>query len=270
MGAIELAEDLNEYHVRNFRQGDEIVLVDLFNRVYKDFAGFVPRTPEYWVWCCLSRPDVNEESVVIANNGEKTVGYAVVGKSGNVWELCYDPDYNGKMIVSKLLNWILDHLESIESDSVVLNAPVKDKVVREVCQELDFAETPPEFMFVSVFDLPSLICEILRNKKEMLNTEGIFWFRLKGCPSWYNDNFCIQIQKNEVSVREKIIDKPELVVDADMPTLVSCILGNENILKAIITSKVHLSPFWKIRKFLKLFSLLRIKSPWFTPKADGG
>jgi len=246
------------------------LIAHLFNRIYKDFAGFVPRTPEYWVWCCLNRPDVNEESVVIVNNGEKIVGYAVVGKSGNVWELCYDPMYNGKTIVSKLLNWALDYLRKVGSDSVVLDAPVKDNVVREICQELDFVETTPAPMFVSVMDFPNLICEILRSRKEMLDINGVFRFRLKDCPSWCKDSFCIHVGENEASVKEEVVDNPEIVIDADMSTLFSCILGTENLFKAIITSKVHLHPFWKIRKFLKLFSLLRIKHPWFKPRADFG
>lgn len=265
-----MAENSNEYRVRTFRQGDEIVLVHLFNRVYEDFAGFVPRTPEYWVWCCLSRPDVNEESIVIVNKEEKIVGYAVVGKSGNIWELCYDPMYDGEVVVSKLLNWALDYLRNVGSDFVMLNAPVKDEVVRKVCQELDFAETPPSFMFVSVLDFSRLICEILRSRKEMLDICGVFWFRLKNCPSWGNDSFCIQVRKDDVSVMEEVVNNPEMVIDADMSTLISCIFGTENIWNALVTSKVRFRPFWKIRKFLKLFSLLQVKSPWFMPRADGG
>ena len=260
--------DLKEYRIRTFMQGDEIELVHLFNRIYEDFAGFVPRTPEYWVWCCLSRPDVNEESVVIVNKEEEIVGYAVVGKSGNVWELCYDPMYNGKIIVSNLLNWALNYLEKVGSDSVILDAPVKDDVVREVCQELDFAETMPFPMFMSVLDFPKFICEILRSRKEMLDIDGVFWFRLNGCPRWSNDNFRIQIRENEVSVVEGMVESPEIVIDADMSLLISCILGIENILKAVITSKVHFRPFRKVRKFLKLFSLLQIKYPWCRPRAD--
>ena len=103
----------------------------------------------------------------------------------------------------------------------------------------------------------------------MLDINGVFWFRLKGCPSWCNDSFGIQVEKNEFSVMDEVVGSPEIVVDADMSTLVSCILGTGSILKAIMTSKVRLRPFWKFRKFLRLFSFLRVKSPWFIPRADG-
>ena len=262
--------DINEYSTRTFVLGDEIALAHLFNTANEDLAGFVPRTPKYWNWCCLSRPDVDEKSIVIVNKGEKIVGYAVVGKSGNIWELCYDSLYDGKIIVSKLLTWTLDYARSVGTDSMVLNAFVKDRVVREVCQELDFAETPPELVFFSVLDFPSLICEILRSRKMMLNIDGVFWFKLKGCPPWCNDSFGLNLGKNDVSVLKETVDNPEVIVEADMSILVAYIFGTESILKAIVASKVHFRPFWKILKLLKFFSLLRINSPWFVPRADIG
>jgi len=267
---MQLAEKLNEYYIRTFRQRDEVELAQLFNRIYVNFAGFVPRTPQYWVWCCLMRPDVNKESVVIVNKEKDIVGYAVVGESGNIWELCYDPQYNGKIIVSKLLNWAIKYLEKVRSDYIVLDAPIKDDVVREVCQELNLTETTPSSMFVSILDFPKLICAILVNKKEMLDIDGLFWFRLKGCPSWCNNSFGINIRAKKVSVIEKIVDRPEILIDTDIFTLTSYIFGTENILKVIITSKMRFHPFWKIRKFLNLFSLLRIKHSWFRPRADLG
>jgi len=123
-------------------------------------------------------------------------------------------------------------------------------------------------MFVSVFDFPNLIYEILRSRKEMLDIDGVFWFRLKGCPRWSNDSFRIQIRESEVSVVKETDESPEIVIAADMSALISCILGTENILKAVITSKVHFRPFRKIRKFVKLFSLLQIRYPWFRHRAD--
>lgn len=124
-------------------------------------------------------------------------------------------------------------------------------------------------MFVSVLDLPELISEILRSRK-ILGLDGAFLFRLKGCPSWYNDSLCISVKGNKASVMERLIEAPDIVVEADMPTLVSCIFGTANVSRAIISSKIRVRPFWKIRMILKLFSLLQIRSPWFIPRADYG
>ena len=79
-----------EYTIRTYLPGDETALVLLFNNQNATLAGFVPRTVEYWRWCCLKRPDVDEEGIIIAKKGDKIVGYCVIGWSGNVWELCHD------------------------------------------------------------------------------------------------------------------------------------------------------------------------------------
>jgi hypothetical protein len=265
-----MSKDSEDYYVRTFKKGDEVPLVHLFNKNYEDLVGFVPRTPTYWIWCCLNRPDVTEESVAIVNKAKKIVGYAVVGKSGDIWELCYDPIYDGKIIVSKLLNWSVGYLEKAGSDSVVLNAPNRDKVVREVCRDLGFTETPPEFLYVSVLDFPSYVYEILQSRKKNLKIKGSFMFRLAGCPPGCASNFSIEIKKKEISVNVESVDNPEITVDADMSNLISCILGTKGVLRAIVTSKVHVHPVWKIPKFLTLISTLQIKSQWFVPRADYG
>jgi hypothetical protein len=267
---MQLTRNIEEYSARTFVRGDEVALTNLFNIANRNFAGFVPRTPEYWVWCCLNRPDVNEKSVVIVNKGNKVVGYAVVGKSGNVWELCYDSLYDGKTIVSKLLSWTLDYARSAGSDSVTLNAFEKDDVMRIACRELGFAEAPPELVYFSVLDLPSLICEIFRARDVKPKIDGTFWFKLNNCPPWCDDNFGVKLENNEASSFEEAEDSPEVVVEADMTTLVACIFGTESILRAILASKVRFRPFWKALKFLKFFSVLRISSPWVLPRADIG
>jgi hypothetical protein len=93
---------------------------------------------------------------------------------------------------------------------------------------------------------------------------------LAGCPPGCASNFSIQIRKKEISVNVESVDNPEIMVDTDMSSLTSCILGTKGVLRAIITSKVHVHPVWKIPKFLKLFSALQIKSQWFMPRADYG
>lgn len=265
-----MIRNIEEYSARTFVRGDEIALTNLFNAANRNFAGYVPRTPEYWVWCCLNRPDVNEKSVVIVNKGNKVVGYAVVGKSGDIWELCYDSLYDGKAIVSMLLSWALDYARSVGSDSVTLNAFEKDDVIRTICRKLGFAETPPELVYFSVLDLPSLICEIFRTRDMKPNIDGTFWFKLNNCPSWCDDSFGVKLKKDEASLFEEVADCPEVVIEADMTTLVACIFGTESILRAILASKVRFRPFWKALKFMKFFSVLRIRSPWVLPRADIG
>jgi len=69
---------------------------------------------------------------------------------------------------------------------------------------------------------------------------------------------------------EGATDEPGAVVEADGPTIVSCLLGTRGLWKAFLCLQLRVKPFWKSFKILKLFSLLKIKDPWFSPRADFG
>ncbi len=257
-------------YARTFLPGDESSIVSLFNSQNEKLAGFVPRTVDYWRWCCLNRPDVDEKGILIIINGKEIIGYVVVGKSGNVWELCYDQQRDGKAIIARLLNWALDYAKSLGSDSVVLNAYVGDQVVRKVCQELDFAEAPSEPMFLSVLDLPELVCSILRSKKVSSDLDEIFWFNLKNCPPWCINSFGVKLGENGVVVIKELASFSKTTIDTEMSTLVALMFGNENVERAILASKVRFHPFWKIISVEKFLHRLQINTPWFLPRADIG
>lgn len=259
------------YVARTYREGDETELVQLFNRVYEGFAGFVPRTLEYWRWCCLNRPDVEDEGIVIVNDGKKIIGYGVVGKTGNIWELCYDSAYKGEEIVSTILEWAVNYLESTGGDSIILNASLDDHLLRDMCLRFGFAETNPPFMFLSVLDFPEFIREVLSWKREKLREyDEELLIKVRNSPLWYGGNITVKIRNGDISVEGGTNGDPGVVVEADVPTIVSCILGTRGLLKAFLGLKLRIRPFWKSLKILKLFSLLRIKDPWFSPGADFG
>jgi hypothetical protein len=266
-----LSNRVHKYVVRTYREGDETELVQLFNRVYEDFAGFVPRTPEYWRWCCLSRPDVETEGIVVINDGRKIIGYGVVGKSGNIWELCYDSTYNGEEIVSMILERAVNYVENAGGDSVALNAPMKDSLLRGVCLKLGFTETSPSRMFISILDFPRFIQEVVNSKMEKLKGYNEdFLIRLRGSSSWSSGNITIRIRNGNVSVKEGTEEAARVLIESDIQTITSCILGTKGLLKTFLGSKFKVRPYWKYLKILKFFSLIRISDPWFSPRSDFG
>jgi hypothetical protein len=106
---------------RKYEEGDETALASLFNKVYHGYAGFVPRTPEYWRWSCLDRPDVEKEGIMVVVNRGRIVAYAVVGKSGNIWESCFDDAHDKKALLSLVLERAIEYLTRVGSDLITLN-----------------------------------------------------------------------------------------------------------------------------------------------------
>ena len=263
-----LLESSIDYITESFVSSDEAEIVNLFNTEYTKLAGFVPRTVEYWRWCCLNRPDVDEKGIVVVKKMGTIVGYIVVGKSGNIWELCYNSKYNGKAIVSSLLTWALGYAKTANCDSLVLNAYVDDKVVREVCDELDFAQSPSEPLFLSVLDLPELICAVLRDRNLSSRKNEVFWFNLSNCPTWCVSSFGIKLCDKEVYILTEDHESSKTTITTDMPTFVALMFGKENALKALLSRKVRADGFLGAFRVLKFFGLLKVNSPWFIPRAD--
>jgi hypothetical protein len=266
-----LTNQTGQYASRTYEKGDEKELVQLFNRVYGDFAGFVPRTPEFWLWCCLNRPDVEPEGILIVDYGKKIIGYGVVGKTGNVWELCYDPEYDGETIVSTILEWTINYLQDTDVYSIYLNVPANDRLFRETCLKSGFAENCPPYMFLSVLDFPQFVYAIFNsNRLKLKKCSEQFVIKLRNTPSWSEGNITVKIRNGPVSVEEGLSKESGIVIDTDISTFVSCILGTRGLLKAFLTKKLRVKPFWRTFKIMKLLRLLRLKDPWYCSRADHG
>jgi len=267
---MKLAGSLDDYTVRTYRPGDETALVRLFNDENAAVVGFVPRTIEYWRWCCLERPDVDEEGIMIVERADQIVGYSVIGKSGNVWELCHDSRYDAEIIISNLLDRTLDYSGSVGSNSVVLNVSTEDSSLRRVCQELGFAESPPEPTFISILDLPRLVQVILQSQNFRSEMNGVFWFCLRDCPPWCTASFGVKLENKRVTILSGAPPISRIEIETEMSTLVALMFGTKSVLMAMASSKVHFHPFLRIARVQRLLSLLQIRAPWFVPRADMG
>ena len=261
-----------DYKVRSFEDGDEVEFVRLFNRMYADYGGFALRTPEYWRWCCLERPDVEREGLfVVVDGDESVVGYAVVGGSGNVWELCYDSERDGEGIVSLLLDKAVCYLERVGATSVTFNVLKEDQVLNRVRGKFGFAVLPPPQMFLSVLNFRKFFSVLLNSKKEELMTEfdEAVVVKLTDAPFWVDATFFIQINQDGVTVGSKS-ESPTVQVETDVITLSSLLFGKSSPFQSLIRLKLRVSPFWKIPTLLRLLSSLQVRAAWFFPLSDYG
>lgn len=263
-----------EYKIRTYREGDGISLAKLFNRVYKKYAGFVPRTVDYWVWCCYERPDVENEGIIIAeacmHASKNIVGYAVLGKSGNVWELCVDPKANKKQIALIIFKEINRYFRRVHADRIVVNVPNDDHVMQEVCVKMGLVEQTRGHMFVGIVDFEALI-EVLRQKIcENLRSFGeTFTVKLLNARPWINSSFSIKIEKGELRVSPHLTSgETTIMVDSDVFS--SIVLGETTPLVAFLKGKLKIRPLRKISRALKFLGAIQVDSLWFYPLADFG
>jgi putative sterol carrier protein len=61
-----------------------------------------------------------------------------------------------------------------------------------------------------------------------------------------------------------------VTVEVEMEELASVIFGQENVLQAVLFSRIRLNHFWNLSKFIRFAKDLRIESDWALPRADIG
>lgn len=260
---------MSDYMVRAFREGDEAGIVGLFNEVYGGYGGFVPRTVEYWRWCCLQRPDVRVDGVFVASDGGRLCGYAVVGVSGSVWEFCV-ADGDGK-VAEVLLGEVVRYLEGLGASSVNVNVP-RDACVVESLRKAGFGEVPAERMFVSTLNVAGLISALAVPQRVKLEGgfEGVFGFRLRDAPFGVGSEFSVKIRGGDVEVVESFSAEASVVVELGFMDLLSVLFNGASAGHLFLSGKVRVKPFWKFGTVLRFLSAVRLKGSWYFPLADFG
>lgn len=206
---------------------------------------------------------------VVTNQSEVVVGYAVVGKSGHIWEFSYDPTSDGETIVSILLEASTRYLIQIGTTSIVLNAPLEDGVLNQVCKTSGFVKVPSPQMFLSIPNLRELVFLLAKTKKEDLSKfDETVWVKLKSGFS-VNEEFFIQIIGKKIEVAEKA-KSHTIQIETDYISFASMLFGMVRPSQLLFSLKLRVKPFWKAFVFLRLFRSLQIRTTWFFPLSDYG
>jgi len=260
------------YQIRTYKDGDEEDFARLFNNAYENYAGFVPRTSEFWTWCCKRRPGVRKEGIFIVEVNKIMVGYAVVSENGEVLEFCYDSKYAGNGIVSALLSTVENYIKSVGASSITLQVPNDDPIIRNACLKLGYAESSPSYALqLSIIDFQKLLREILHSKIEKMETlNSKVLLKVKQSSTMDFEYITLDTHHNNLIFETRMSENPDIIIEADKQTFAQCIFGNMTLLKGILTSRIKIHPFWKILKAQNLLSLLKLDSQWYIPIADYG
>jgi hypothetical protein len=259
---------MDGFSVRSFRDGDELAIVELFNNVYGRYGGFVPRTVEYWRWCCLERPDVERDGIFLVFGYGRLCGYLVAGSSGSIWEFCVADD--DKEAAEILLREAVSYLDRAGVSSVNINIP-GDAAVVEVLRKAGFGEVDPvDAMFVTTLNPAALVRAMVTPQEEVLvkRFDDEFGIRLRDVPYGVTKEFSVKIRNSSVGVVEGFPVEPSVVVELRFADFLSVLFGGSNAGRLFLTGKMRIKPFWKLRAVLTLLSTVRLRSEWFFPLSD--
>jgi len=261
----------DQYVLRSFVEGDEAELAALFNLAHSQYVGFVPRTADHWRWCCRERPDVEQDGIFIAEEKRsgRLVGYAVLGKSGNLWELCVHPNSDRKQVLSALFDRTAEYAREANIEQMILNVPDDDLLMQKMCAQLDFSELPADQMFVGITDFEVLVEVLARASVSRLGGfKETATFELLNARSWLSPVFSVKVGDDVEVLPEAVSGDMRIKVDSDV--LASILLGITAPSRAFLKGKLRVHPFSKTLKALRFLEAIRVKGHWFFPLADFG
>jgi hypothetical protein len=221
----------------------------------------------------LQRPGVEKKGIIISveKSTGVMVGYAVVGKSGNLWEFAYDPQKEGKEIVTLLLRKVEDYLQSVGSSSVNFAAPQRDRVVSEVCRDFGYAITPSPQMFCAVLNYSNLLSSLSSNVLINLRTKfsDTFLIEIEQAPAWIDPKVFLEVNRNNVRIACEPCT-PTVTLKIDNVSLSSILFGNMSPLSALLRMKFRVKPVSKVLTALNFLSQLQVKEKWSFPLSEYG
>jgi hypothetical protein len=271
------------FQIRTFQWGDEIRLVGLANHAFAAFGGHVVRDVEGWRWSILGRPGVSEEDIVILANEEHVLlGYAVLGAEGVVLELALDPELAGReraAAAQHLVGALEARCQSRGLETITFELPILDDVVRRILVGDGYREEATRSFTVNVIDLPGLLQKIIAHHRDSLPSDwrGDFLLDVDSgtYPSHRRTKLLVEIGPKSVVVSEAKANGPPastgdpIEIATDLSAITEIVFGRSSFDAAREASRIRLHSAESEPMARTLFELMTIRSPWYTPPADG-
>lgn len=259
--------EIEEFSVRRYSPGDDEKLIAFFNQTFKKYAGFVPRTPEYWSWYYKSRFDVDGEGIIILEYKDQIVAYSVVGKTGNIWEFCYDTNnQKASSIANLLLDKSVAYATSKGANEIKIHAPEDDKTIREVCSKMGFTSTHFHYLFLAILDFKKLIDEIIENSNSAKLGNNSAQIILKDAPKWAEKSLTFDLRKSTSGKVNPI--NPDVKIQMNTISLAEIMFRRKNLWWGLLKRDIKVMPFWKIFSAFNFLERIRLNDTWFTPLGD--
>jgi ribosomal protein S18 acetylase RimI-like enzyme len=259
----------NDLAFRPYRPKDDIEITSLFNKTFGNYAGFVPRTPQYWSWYYKSRYDVKEDGIIVLEQNGRIVAYAIVGQTGNIWEFSYDRE-NGRKeeIASLLIDKAVAYAANSGANEIRLHAPQSDKLIAQICYRMGFTSGHFKYLFLSVSDFTKLIQKILNRRQIISLSPKTFQITVIDAPTWMNKDTFIEFNTPSVTVSVQSTKKPDVIIEATVSALTEVIFRKKNVLWSFLKREIRIMPIKNLPSAVKLLALLSQNSVWFTPQGD--
>lgn len=255
---------LEGVEIRPYREGDEKVLMGLFEEMYSPFFGWRRKTSERWH---ALRDEVRREDpnfLFLAEGGGEVRGWSGIYRQwvGLCAELYVGPSEGRTEIGRALLLSLEDHLASKGVEEVGFWLSPQDDFSYELLTSEGYRFKEQRVFMLCILDLPGLLRELT----------PLLERRLEGGPSWKGVmRICTPVQEcflrldGGVEVEEE--GRPDLEVSMPQDIMTKVISGTIDFWEAYLEGFVTLSS--KVSSEVRdLLETLFPKVPWHHPADD--
>ena len=262
--------------LRTFCPTDVDGLVRLWNRAYAAYAGYVKRTPEHWTWSILQRPGMSHEDIFVLESPEGILGYGVLGPNGKVLELAVDPLLSRRQRTKSTtaLTRAIEERCQMRGDEILdFVVPHTDYVVCQALRSAGYREERADCLNMTIVNLELLISKVLVHRKLWIPSDWhrSFLFELK--PGQYRfsayKRLLIRLGEKPGVDADPQVHSADYIVDTDLSTLTDLIFGRSDFQKAIANRTIIITPSSGVVDLGRLFDLMKLRTPWCSPSADG-
>jgi hypothetical protein len=264
--------------LRAYRPGDEDPIVELSNRCLAPYAGWVPRTVDYWRWSTLLRPGVDPTDILLLETGGKLVGYTALGCDGDVLDFCVDPDQPARgrrALIEQLIGALEDHARLRRCDFLTFSEPASDRLVDEALRASGYVVEQNQFFSLGVLNPQYLLQEILLARQSRLaalrNTRFVFELTPGRYPFLLNTRLLVQLHPS-VEVRD-VSDAAECpgecVIRMDLCALTELIFSAVTVASLRQQSQLEIRPAASVADAHKLLDAIAVRARWHVPRSDG-
>jgi len=264
--------------VRPYRTGDEGPIVELSNRALAPYAGWTPRTAEYWQWSILGRPGVTPADVLVLESNGRIVGYAAVLQDGKVLDFSVAIDQRPRKrraFVKQLIRALEDSARARGCDLLTFSLPASDRVIDTALRDAGYIVEQNQYLSLGILDPRALLLQLLSLRRLRMPSPSPGTFTLELTPGNYpvlrasrllirlNPPLCVD------DISQAFEYPAECLIRLDLCALTELIFCRVPVSTLLSDSRLAITPAAGIEAACKLLDALVIETPWHVPYCDG-
>ena len=262
--------------IRAYRAGDEGPIVDLANRNLAPYAGWTPRTVEYWQWSILQRPGVNPADVLVLESGGLIVGYAALLQDGKVLDFSVAIDQRRRKrraYIKQLIQALEDSARARGCDLLSFSLPSSDRLIDTALRDAGYIVEKGQCFSLGILDPRSLLQQLLSARRPQLSAApGAFTLELTpgAYPVLLASRLLVRLHP-EVRVEDisQAFEYPsECLIRLDLCALTELVFCRVPARTLLSEARLTITPATSTEAACRLLNALIIDTDWHVPACD--